>query len=481
MLAFVLAVLLRPSPVLAGVDLQSFGVTESAPSSSGIGVGPGLMAGLFSSVGTPTAVPYSGVTSWPVTIDVTALGTLPPTLMVNFPDRASVTLTRGRYQNRGAGAFLWTGTGADCSAVFTVAVPVAFFATISCLNANYGITQATASTALELSRYLDDPTGPLAKPLDEPDPSLIASSSSNQALSIPAPTPAPPTNSPPDTTIDILVIYNEATRAHFDPHGGKAATVAFAQSCVDATQQAMDNSTTNWQPGQTPIATVHLAAAEEVAGPSPPVQTIYDYQRYAINDPGPVGLRNLYAADVVVYLVENGINMYGTSDTPGSTPPGPGAPSIPPPGPDYAPYAIAIVQRNTAISDDTGASPKEPFVFPHEFAHLIGANHDIADATNNTTPLTPYAYGYYATHAGEDGGGGRTIMSYYPSSGCASPCTRIQHYSNPNILDPVNSSDDWFHTGSSTANNALLIANYASYTAQYRPSLGRIFYDGFDN
>jgi hypothetical protein len=114
-------------------------------------------------------------------------------------------------------------------------------------------------------------------------------------------------------------------------------------------------------------------------------------------------------------------------------------------------------------------------VFPHEFAHLIGANHDAAHATNNTTPLTPYAYGYYATRPTSEGGGNRTIMSYHPSSGCAEPCIRVLYYSNPNV------PDDWFSTGSSTANNALVIANYASYTVQYRPSLGRIFYDGFDN
>jgi hypothetical protein len=178
-----------------------------------------------------------------------------------------------------------------------------------------------------------------------------------------------------------------------------------------------------------------------------------------------------------VYLVENGINAYGVAAVPGSTPPG--GTSMPPPGPGFAPLAISVVQRNTAVSDDTGTYPQEPYVFPHEFAHLIGANHDAPDATNNTTPLTPYAYGWFAAHLE---GGARTIMAYYPQNGCTAPCTRILNYSNPAVFGPADLGLDWFRTGTAaTADNALIIADYASYTAQYRPSLGRIFYDGFDN
>jgi hypothetical protein len=434
--------------------LQSFDV---------IGSGPAVTPSLFASIGAQGGTPHTGVTSWPVTIDVAALGTLPPSLVMNFPDRASATLMRGRYQDRGAGAFLWTGRGGDCSAVFTVA-PVVLYGAISCLNANYGVGQAIGGSALTLNRYIDDASSPLAKPVEPATSAVVAIPHETLAAA----------NDPPDTVIDILVIYNEATRAHFDPNGGKAATIAFAQLCVDATQNAMDNSTAGWQPGQTPIATVNLVAAKEVAGPPSP-QLIFDYQRYAENDPEPTGLRNLYAADAVVYLVENGINAYGVSSIPGSTPPG-GTP-LPPPGPGFAPLAISVVQRNTAVSDDTGTYPQEPYVFPHEFAHLIGANHDVANAGNNTTPLQRYAYGWYRPQAE---GGARTIMAYYPQNGCQAPCTRVQNYSNPQVF--ANGDQDWFRTGTvTTADNALVIADYSSYTAQYRPSLGRIFYDGFDN
>lgn len=67
-------------------------------------------------------------------------------------------------------------------------------------------------------------------------------------------------------------------------------------------------------------------------------------------------------------------------------------------------------------------------------------------------------------------------MSYFVTVGCSAPCSRVLNYSNPDV------HNDWFRTGATgIANNALLIANYGSYTAQYRPNNGRLFYYGFDD
>jgi len=68
-------------------------------------------------------------------------------------------------------------------------------------------------------------------------------------------------------------------------------------------------------------------------------------------------------------------------------------------------------------------------------------------------------------------------MSYRVSPQCTTPCTRVLYYSNPN----VQVIDDWFVTGSSTANNALVIQTYANDTAQYCVSLGRIFANAFED
>jgi hypothetical protein len=64
------------------------------------------------------------------------------------------------------------------------------------------------------------------------------------------------------------------------------------------------------------------------------------------------------------------------------------------------------------------------------------------------------------------------------SAAPAAPCARVPYYSNPNVY----AYDDWFRTGvTDYADNARLINDYAPYIAQYRPGLGRIFYDGFDD
>jgi hypothetical protein len=63
-----------------------------------------------------------------------------------------------------------------------------------------------------------------------------------------------------------------------------------------------------------------------------------------------------------------------------------------------------------------------------------------------------------------------------PQPQCTAPCSRVLNYSNPKV------KNDWFTTGVDNAeDDALTIADFASYPAQYRASLGRIFYDGFDN
>jgi hypothetical protein len=121
------------------------------------------------------------------------------------------------------------------------------------------------------------------------------------------------------------------------------------------------------------------------------------------------------------------------------------------------------VQFNTAIHDDTGGYPQEPFVFMHEFAHLMGANHNAEDS-NNTTPLESGAYGHWAVHAKD--GSLRTILSN-PTAQCSGggACTRIMNYSNPDVVV------DWFRTGvANAADNAQLIADWWSYPTTYRVS-----------
>jgi len=197
----------------------------------------------------------------------------------------------------------------------------------------------------------------------------------------------------------------------------------------------------------------------------------------------PKAIRDYYAADVVMYLVvSGGIGISGLSHQPGyqglSAPGGSGETG-------YAPFASAALQFNCALlAPEPGPGPPcvDYYVFPHEFAHNFGANHNIENSPwpNYPTTYTPpgplesYAFGRYGNATGMNGGY-RTLMSYFEGPAlCDTPCSRVGYYSNPAVTTP-----DGFKTGNSAANNAAVIQMYASATAQYRIS-ERIFSDGFE-
>jgi hypothetical protein len=254
-----------------------------------------------------------------------------------------------------------------------------------------------------------------------------------------------------------------------DTNSSTAATVKFMHDAIDATQLALDNSTANYgQPGVQSIAQVAFLGAQEVSesdeGDAVAALT------YVTNNSEPAAFRTFYGADVLMYVIEDGgTTLLGVSNGPYYNG------TLPIPGHDFAMYAESVVQRNRAISDTSGTAPQyqEPYVFIHEFAHELGANHNV-EANGNTTPLTPSAYGKWAPHLASEGGGQRTIMSYLNAS-CTAPCTRILNFSNPNV------QEDWFTTGDSAANNALVLQTYADTTAQYCASLGRIFANAFED
>ncbi len=61
---------------------------------------------------------------------------------------------------------------------------------------------------------------------------------------------------------------------------------------------------------------------------------------------------------------------------------------------------------------------------------------------------------------------------------CNLPCNQVLNYSNA----AVTLTKPWtFRTGiANQRENARVIAEFAPATAQYRPSIGRIFADGFE-
>jgi len=318
----------------AAVDLSSFTVSQPAPASNE----------LFLSVG-PQGVPtpphdLGAAKAWPVKINLAGLATLPPDIVVNFPDRASAHLRRTRTEDRGPGAFLWVGEGNGCAGLFS-AIPQSFRAILACGNGPYGVDKVPYGEDLQLTWYDQS----LVPPVDD-GPAHVA-----------APIPGDPAlvNSPSgaDSVIDILVLYTEGVRASLDPNGGEVNSRKYAQNQVDMTQLAMDRSTTA---GQSSIAHVALVHAQKVGrADSGDFQSDLDYLGA---DPEPLALRNYWAADVVMYVTAASPpgNRCGLSNEPGTN----GAPL---PGPAFAPLAASVVRKECSIS---------AYAFQHELGHVLG-------------------------------------------------------------------------------------------------------------
>jgi hypothetical protein len=338
----------------------------------------------------------------------------------------------------------------------SMARPGGFRGVIACLNANYGIDITPSGSALQLTRY--DAVIGASETAWEPAP-ITRSTSLGSVETTTSLTQT-------DTVIEILVLYTEAVRHHFDPAGGTLGTVNFIQQCVDTTQAAMQASTS---PSKPLIAQVKLVAAKKVSRTENGDDFFADLLWMGDPTQEAAKLRDFWRADVVVYMTEDTGGTYGQSNMPNVN-------SEPPPGQSFVSQASSVVMRSHALNDDSGAATPQPYVFMHEFAHTLGADHDYGNALNTTSPVDPWSYGHWA-HNNADGGGARTIMSYYVTACASNPpnCPRILNYSNFDV------HVDWFDTGvKDQQENARTIAKVAPITALYNTSLGRIFYDGFE-
>jgi hypothetical protein len=207
--------------------------------------------------------------------------------------------------------------------------------------------------------------------------------------------------------IDVMVVYTSAARA---AEGSVVAMKARIKSGIDLTNQAYANSTV------TPR--LRLVHVEEVAYTESGNITT-DVNRLKAPTDGYMDvvhtLRNIYGADMVSLLVNNGGGYCGMA-------------------------AAIMANQSNAFQVTARDCITGNYSLQHEFGHLQGLRHDryVDPAT------TPYAYGhgYIHPYSTDPGDRWRTVMAY--NNQCTASfgysCTRLNRFSNPTKLwnaDPM--------------------------------------------
>ncbi|MEM8963744.1 MAG: M12 family metallo-peptidase [Acidobacteriota bacterium] len=192
--------------------------------------------------------------------------------------------------------------------------------------------------------------------------------------------------------MDVMVVYTPQARA---AAGGTASIEATSQAAVDASNTGFIDSE-----GDGRFTLVH--AFETAYNDSNSLNVDLNW---VANNAEVAEKRDLYGADMVGLIVENGGGGCGIGFVMRN------------PGPGFAGSAFQVTDRGCAVGNLT---------YAHEHGHNMGLEHDPANSSAFPNSASyPYSFGHFVS------GSYRTIMSY--SNQCVGGCTRVAHWSNPDI------------------------------------------------
>jgi hypothetical protein len=345
-------------------------------------------------------------------------------LSLALPGRAAVTARRDRLERRPTG-FTWRGfTSPDHRVVLT---------------SHRGYLAGMIYAGEEAYQLLPLPDGgqglaridqtrfPACGGAVDPPPTLG-----------PVPTAAPPAGGlalDPANDIDLLATYTAQSR---DAAGGVAQIEATLQAAVDMANTAFIDSE---MVARFDLVATALSARADSGDMGADLS-------WLAGDPATALLRDQVGADMVSLVVNSG-SACGIGFVQRN------------PGPGFADSAFQVTARSCAVGN---------LSFAHEHGHNMGMEHDPPNGTSPANASFPWSFGHTVN------GSYRTVMAY--STACSSGCTRVAHFSNPDVQ----------HAGVPTGiaeqrDNARSGDETAPIVANFRTALipSSVFEDGFES
>ncbi len=237
----------------------------------------------------------------------------------------------------------------------------------------------------------------------------------------------------PGTDLDVMVVYTGSARSGA---GGTTAMENLIDQAVSESNTGYSNSNVNIT--MTLVHTVEVDYSESGFNWNTTLNRLENPSDGYMDEIH--GLRDANCADVVLMVVANQ---------------------------GYCGLASTIMANESdAFALASYVCITGYYSFAHGIGHLQGARHDrYVDGTENS----PFAYNHGHTHPA---GGWRTIMSYQNACSAVSvTCTRVNHWSNPNV------NYQGAATGTSGGvgvgeDNHLALNNTSSTIANFRDSSG---------
>lgn len=258
-----------------------------------------------------------------------------------------------------------------------------------------------------------------------------------------APALPPATAADTGTLIDVMVVYTTAAK---NANGGQSGIEALIALGISLANTAFTNSQINTQ-----FRLVHTAeiAYTETGNYNTDLSRLRNTADGFMDDVHT--LRNTHKADLVALIEDNIGDACGVAYVMDSVSAG------------FAGWAFSVVEDACVSS----------YTLAHELGHNMGSMHDRVEGG---TGAYPYSFGH------KEAGSFRTIMAYP----CTPACTRINHYSNPNVryqgtwptgidhtVDPAHSADN-ARAFSNALNTVANFRNSGDTTAPPAPANFRI-------